>query len=384
MQIASNNNLIQLTKTYIGKELCYFCIKPIKYMASHFKFEHAKPYFFILAFLVVPLLFVPVLRKLKNSNAFYKVPLIAQSSDSIIAKEVNYGLVIHGGAGNFTEADLSIEIQAQYKAKLYEAIELGISKIKNGDSALYVVVEVIKILEDSPLFNAGKGAVFSHQGKNELDAAIMDGATKKAGAVAGVSSIKNPITAAFQVMTHSAHVLLTGDGAEQFAKDQNLEMVKPAYFYTKKQWERLQKEVLLIDKKMGTVGCVVLDTYGNLAAGTSTGGMSNKMYGRVGDSPIIGAGTYADNNTCAISATGHGEFFIRYCVAYDIAARMKYLNESINESSNHVIVKLKQMSGSGGIIGMDVKGTIVMSFNTTGMFRAYCSKNESPKVLLFK
>ncbi|MGD9995152.1 MAG: isoaspartyl peptidase/L-asparaginase family protein [Salinivirgaceae bacterium] len=350
-------------------------------MTNHFQFKHAKPYFFILGFLLIPLLLVPFVRFLKNNSSFYAQENAIQPTDTV--KTYNYGLVIHGGAGNFLPEDIPSEQQAQYKAKLYEALALGISNLDKGDSALQVVIQVIKVLEDSPLFNAGKGAVFTHEGTNELDASIMDGHTKNAGAVAGVKTIKNPITAAYQVMVSSNHVLLTGKGAETFAKENNIELVDPEYFYTEKQWNRLQRSLNAGDKKMGTVGCVVLDSYGNLAAGTSTGGMTNKRYGRVGDSPIIGAGTYADNASCAISATGHGEFFIRYTVAYDIAARMKYLNLPLELASKNVISELKQVGGEGGIIGIDKNGNISMQFNTTGMFRGYCLHNNDPKVLLF-
>jgi beta-aspartyl-peptidase (threonine type) len=353
-------------------------------MATGFKFEHAKPYLYILAFLIVPILFVPILRKVKSKSSFYQTQALVQ--DSIIPTKslVNYGLAIHGGAGNFSESDIPTELQVAYKAKMYEALELGMAKVEQGDSAPQVVLAVIKILEDSPLFNAGKGAVFNHDGKNELDASIMDGSTKSGGAVAGVSQIKNPIEAAFRVMKQSPHVLLSGKGAEQFAREQNLEMVEANYFYTDKQWDRLQKLLSSQNKKMGTVGCVVLDSYGNLGAGTSTGGMSNKKYGRIGDSPILGAGTYADNATCAISATGHGEYFIRYTVAYDIAARIKYLNQTLEQSADIVIDQLKQNGGSGGVIGIDSKGQISMKFNTNGMFRGYYTKGASPELFLFK
>ncbi|MBI9036282.1 MAG: isoaspartyl peptidase/L-asparaginase [Bacteroidales bacterium] len=343
--------------------------------------KHIKPYLFILAFLLIPLLFVPAIKMVKNKfindNQYIAI-------DSVIAKEWNYGIVIHGGAGNFTKESFSPEQEAQYLAKLTEAVHLGISKLNQGDSAVHVVVTIIKLLEDSPLFNAGKGAVFTHDGKNELDASIMNGIDKNAGAVAGVTTIKNPIEAAYEVMVHSKHVLLAREGAEEFAKKQKLEIVSPNYFYTEKQHNNLQKalEKERIEK-FGTVGCAVLDKYGNLAAGTSTGGMTNKKYGRVGDSPIIGAGTYADNKTCAISATGHGEYFIRQNVSYDISARMKYLHEDIKTSAKNVIVELGNMGGYGGIVGIDKNGNISMEFNTRGMFRGYCQANKEPKILLY-
>ena len=299
-----------------------------------------------------------------------------------------YALVIHGGAGSIYKGRYSPEEEKEYIDKLTEALNLGDSLLRNNKSSLDVVEAVINILENSPLFNSGKGAVFTSEGKNELDASIMDGKTLNAGAVAGVTTIKNPISAARKVMTNSKHVLLSGKGAEKFAAEQGLKIVEPSYFYTEKSWNsylRRKKKIDSDKEKHGTVGCVALDKFGNLAAGTSTGGMTYKMYGRVGDSPIIGAGTYADNNTCAVSATGHGEFFIRNVVAYDISARMKYLNESIEESANYVInEKLKKINASGGVIAIDKNANISMPFNTSGMFRGYIRSDGVPKVFLYK
>ncbi len=351
------------------------------------KLKHLKPYLFIIVFLLIPLLLIPIIKSIKfdflQQNEQTEV-----INDSIADKQpnINYALVIHGGAGSIKPGMFTPKQEAAYKTKLYEALQTGIAKLNNGDSALHVVVSVINILENSPLFNAGKGAVFTHNGKNSMDASIMDGRTKNAGAVAGVGCIKNPITAAYNVMQNSNHVLLTGAGAEAFAKLQNLEIVDPSYFYTKRQWNNLQKYLKKEkekDAKMGTVGCVVLDKYGNLAAGTSTGGMTNKKYGRVGDSPIIGAGTYADNSTCAVSATGHGEYFIRYNVTYDISARIKYLNETLQQSSSIVIKQLKQIGGSGGVICIDKNGNISMPYNTAGMFRGFCKVGKEPQIFLY-
>ncbi|MBN2681081.1 MAG: isoaspartyl peptidase/L-asparaginase [Bacteroidales bacterium] len=297
-----------------------------------------------------------------------------------------YAIVIHGGAGNFSENDISETKQLEYSAKLMEALVLGDSILKNNGTSLQAVEQVIKILEDSPLFNAGKGAVFTNAGTNELDASIMDGKTLKAGAVAGVGDIKNPISAALKVMTNSNHVLLAGKGASIFAREQGLEIVDSSYFYTEERFKALEKQKSAeeqIDKK-GTVGCVALDNFGNIAAGTSTGGMSNKKYGRVGDSPIIGAGTYADNQTCGISCTGHGEFFIRYAVAYDVSALIKYKGMQINEAADFVINdKLKNAKADGGLIGIDKNGNICMVFNTTGMFRGSATNNKKPEVFMF-
>jgi beta-aspartyl-peptidase (threonine type) len=238
-------------------------------------------------------------------------------------------------------------------------------------------------MEDNPLFNAGKGAVFTHEGKNELDAAIMDGSNLAAGAVAGVTDIKNPITAARRVMTNSPHVLLTGAGASQFAKEQGLEIVPPSYFYTEKRYNELQE--ILKREKNGTVGCCALDKNGNLAAGTSTGGMANKRYNRVGDSPIIGAGTYANNNSCAVSATGHGEYFIRLTVAHDISALMEYRGLSLKNASELVVNdKLVKAGGSGGVICTDRSGNISMPFNSAGMFRGYATADGKEGIFIYK
>ncbi|MDB4584758.1 isoaspartyl peptidase/L-asparaginase, partial [Draconibacterium sp.] len=285
-------------------------------------------------------------------------------------------IVIHGGAGVMSKSKMTEERSVEYKAKLNEALELGEKRLKEGSKATDVVVEVINILEDSPLFNAGKGAVFTHDEKNELDASIMEGNTLNAGAVAGVRDIKNPIIAAREVMYNSNHVFLSGEGASQFAKEQGLEIVPNNYFYTKSRYEsvkRLKQKERERNQKdnMGTVGCVVLDIHGNLCAGTSTGGMTNKKYGRIGDAPIIGAGTYANNKTCAVSCTGHGEYYIRLGFARDISALMEYKNLSVTEACQEEIRKLSELNGTGGVIAMDAKGNIAMEFNTSGMFRGY-------------
>jgi beta-aspartyl-peptidase (threonine type) len=300
-----------------------------------------------------------------------------------------YAIVIHGGAGTILKENFTPEKEAQYKLVLKNALMVGDSVLKNGGSSLDAVEKTIHILENSPLFNAGKGAVFTNSGKNELDASIMWGKDLNAGAVAGVDDIKNPISAARKVMEHSEHVMLSSKGASEFAKTQGLEIVDNSYFFTQKRWDHLQK-ILKKEKKMtredrhGTVGCVAMDRDGNLAAGTSTGGMTNKRFGRIGDSPIIGAGTYANNETCAISCTGHGEFFIRLGVAKDVSAMMEYQNLSLDEASNKIIDKLTKIGGTGGIIGLDKKGNIIMKMNTAGMYRAYLNSNGESEVLIYK
>ncbi len=309
--------------------------------------------------------------------------LILLSISLLFAQENEYALVIHGGAGFFDKSDIKKETEKKYQEKMNEALEKGSSVLDTGGTAVLAVIESIKILEDSPLFNAGKGAVFTSDGHNELDASIMDGKTQNAGAVAGVRHLKNPITAAEKVMTNSPHVLLSGAGAEEFAKTQQLHMVDSSYFFTPRRWKSLQRA--LKKSKHGTVGCVALDKNGNLAAGTSTGGMTAKRFGRIGDSPIIGAGTFADNTTCAVSATGHGEFFIRYVVAYDIAALMNYKKWSLAKAADYVInEKLKKAGGTGGVIALDKEGNIAMPFNTSGMFRAYIKSNGEKSIQLYK
>lgn len=315
---------------------------------------------------------------------------ILVSFRAISQSSANYTLVIHGGAGNISKANLPADIAAQFEAKLTEVLKHGDSLLKAGAKSLDAVESCVRMMEDCPLFNAGKGAVFNAEGKNEMDAAIMDGKTGKAGAVAGVTTIRNPITAARAVMEKSEHVMLAGKGAETFAAEQGLVIVSPDYFFTQARWDAYLKakentdSISALDKKHGTVGCVALDKYGNLAAATSTGGMTLKKYGRIGDSPIIGAGTYADNNTCAVSATGHGEFFIRNVVAYDISALMKYKGLPLDKAADEVImIKLKNLGGTGGIIAVDKNGNIAMPFNTSGMFRGYIKAGGEMKVAMF-
>ncbi|MFD0965193.1 isoaspartyl peptidase/L-asparaginase family protein [Pseudofulvibacter geojedonensis] len=299
-------------------------------------------------------------------------------------KQVNeFALVIHGGAGYQTRASISPELDSLVRKKMEEALQVGHGILKNGGKSLDAVEQTIKVLEDSPLFNAGKGAVFTNEETNELDASIMDGSNLDAGAVAGVTKVRNPISAARMVMENSPHVMLSGEGANQFAQEKGLRIVDPKYFATEKNLERvkkikereLQKVAFLTkkhpDEKFGTVGCVALDKSGNIAAGTSTGGMTNKKWNRIGDAPIIGAGTYANNKTCGVSSTGHGEYFIRAAVAHDISAKMEYKSVSLDQAAKEVVQKkLVDMKGEGGIIAIDSLGNIQMEFNTKGMYRA--------------
>lgn len=313
------------------------------------------------------------------------------ATSTLVGQTKSYTIVIHGGAGTITAAGLSAAEQQAYALELENALAAAQTVLENNGRAVDAVVAAIEIMEASPLFNAGKGAVFTNKGTNELDASIMDGANKKAGAVAGLQGIKSPINAARAVMDNSEHVMLSGEGARKFALEQNLDTANADYFYTPKRWKSLENTRNIEQTKKsknGTVGCVVLDTYGNLAAGTSTGGMTNKRFGRIGDSPVIGAGTYAENESCAVSCTGHGEFFIRYAVAYDLAARIKYKGETLAEAANYIINnQLVQLKASGGLIAVDKQGNVAMPFNSDGMFRGYIKNTGNKidrKVLMFK
>lgn len=293
--------------------------------------------------------------------------------------EAPIAIAIHGGAGTINRSDLSDTQEKAIHATLARALRAGHKRLTEGDSALDAVATAIVILEDSEHFNAGRGAVFTSQGVNELDAAIMDGRTRNAGAIAAVRHIQNPILLARRVMSESEHVMLAGDGAEEFALAQGFSLVPAAYFHTERRWRQLQQArdaektstvTVPAAFRYGTVGAVALDSDGNLAAGTSTGGMTNKRFGRIGDVPVIGAGTYADNETCAISATGHGEFFIRAVVGHDIASMMRYQSKSVVEAATEVVSgKLVKFGGSGGVIAMSRSGEIALVHNTSGMYR---------------
>jgi beta-aspartyl-peptidase (threonine type) len=305
-----------------------------------------------------------------------------------------FGLAIHGGAGAIAEKELTPELEKAYHAALELALLTGHEILAAKGSSLDAVQAAITLLEDSPLFNAGKGAVFTNAGENELDAAIMDGNTLMAGMVAGVQPIKNPILLARAIMEKSPHVMLVGHGAELFAQEHGFELVPPSYFYTQRQWDKLQRAKQRLaqghsgeiseDEKHGTVGAVALDQAGNLAAGTSTGGMTNKRVGRVGDSPIIGAGTYANNETCAVSATGHGEYILRLVTGHEISALMAYRQMSLAEAANIVVMeKLVRLGGTGGVIAIDRQGNVAMPFNTQGMYRGYMV-NGNPITMIHK
>jgi len=297
--------------------------------------------------------------------------------------ENKIAIVIHGGAGIILKENISKTKEDSIINKLDEAISKGWALLKNGGSSELAVIETIKILEDSPLFNAGKGSVFNSNGKVENDASIMRGSDLGAGASSGTSNVKNPITLASDVMNHSKHVFLSGKGAENFAKERNLDIVDNEYFHTEFRYNQLLNE--REEGKYGTVGCVAIDIKGNIVAGTSTGGMTNKKWGRIGDSPIIGAGTYANNNTCGISSTGSGEYFIRTVAAFQVSSIMENKNMELRKAMYEVIhKKIGEIGGDGGMIGIDKNSNVVMDFNTPGMYRAFVNKDGEKEILLYE
>ena len=307
-----------------------------------------------------------------------------------------YSLALHGGAGTITRASLTEEKEKAYTAALLAALTLGETVLKKGGTAMDAVTQTIISLEDCPLFNAGKGAVFTADGLHEMDAAVMRGENLEAGAVAGVQLIKNPILLAKEIMEHSDHVLLSGRGAEEFAKQQKLIFETEEYFFDEYRFQQLREAIhegkIVLDhtettenKKFGTVGAVAKDVHGNLAAGTSTGGMTNKKFNRIGDSPIIGSGTYANNATCAISCTGHGEYFIRAVVAYDVSCLMEYKGLSLQAACEVVVMdKLVKLGGEGGLIAVDAAGNISLVFNSEGMYRAWNEKNTANNIAIYR
>lgn len=318
---------------------------------------------------------------------------LAFAAASAAAEPPRTALVIHGGAGVITRKDLPAAKQAEYEAALNQALDAGDAVLKRGGSAREAVIAAVRVMEDSPLFNAGKGAVFNAEGGHELDAAIMEGHTRRAGAVAGARTVKNPVLLAEAIMEHSPHVMLAGAGAEAFADTRpELERVEPAYFDTPHRLEQLRKAQDAVrmavrpekNTYFGTVGAVALDRDGRIAAATSTGGMTNKRWGRIGDAPIIGAGTYADAQ-CGVSATGWGEFFIRATVAHDICARVEYRGDSLKVASDAVVMQVvPELGGDGGIIALDKDGNIALPFNTEGMYRGWIKPNGERGVAIFK
>lgn len=303
-----------------------------------------------------------------------------------------FSLALHGGAGTITRSTLTQAQDLEYRAALKHALEVGYHLLETGATALAAVEATVVVLEDCPLFNAGRGSVFNKQGRHEMDAAIMCGKTLAAGAVAGVRSVRNPVILARTVQQQSDHVFLCQAGAEEFARNQGLAFEPDEYFFTQQRYEQWQalrdSDVYMLDhsseKKFGTVGAVALDQAGNLAAATSTGGMTNKNFNRIGDSPVIGAGTYANNRTCAISCTGHGEFFIRNVVAYDISCLMEYKGLSLNQAADFVVKdKLLKLGGEGGLVAVSCTGEVAMPFNSEGMYRASWVAGQPPVVAIY-
>lgn len=319
-------------------------------------------------------------------------PANGNDADGLAGAE--YGLVIHGGAGTIVRDDMTTEMEAAFNAALLASLEAGYAVLEDGGSAVDAVIAAVVVMEDDSLFNAGRGAVFTAEGTNELDAGIMDGATLNAGAVTGVRELRNPIQLARLVMEESPHVFMAGEGAEVFGEQFDLERVDPEWFYTERRWEALERarEEESFDlswwqnegRMLGTVGAVARDRDGNLAAATSTGGMTNKRFGRVGDVPVIGAGTYATNESCAVSTTGHGEYFIRNVVARDVCARMEYLGETIGEAAEAIILdRLAEQGANGGLVAIDRDGHIAMPMNTPGMYRGHFLAGAEPFTAIY-
>lgn len=305
---------------------------------------------------------------------------------------MRFGIAIHGGAGTLPRSEMSADAEHNYRAALSEAIDAGYAVLQDGGASLDAITRAVVLLEDNPLFNAGRGSVFTLDGRNELDASIMDGRTLKAGAVCGLTRIRNPVELARAVMERSEHVMLAGAGAEEFASTQGFSLVPQSYFHTVERWRQLERvrggEIGLSGhtiSHVGTVGAVALDGFGHLAAATSTGGMTGKRFQRIGDSPIIGAGTYADDRACAVSATGHGELFIRAAVAHDICARMRFGGRSLGAAAREVIFgELAALGGEGGVIAIDAQGEIAVEFNSEGMFRATRKAGEQSQIAVYQ
>ncbi len=346
--------------------------------------------------------FLIVLVSCREVGEHHASKAATDEASNINTEKAEFSIVIHGGAGTILKKNMTPEREAAYKAKLEEAIRVGYEILKNGGTSLDAVTKTINVMEDSPLFNAGKGAVFTNAETNELDASIMDGKTLNAGASAGTTNVKYPIDLARAIMDNSPHVMMAGKGAETFAIEQGMEIVDPSYFHTDRRLQSVKRakerekieldhddksafyDPTIKDYKFGTVGCAALDKDGNLAAGTSTGGMTNKRWGRVGDAPIIGSGTYANNATCAVSSTGWGEFFIRAQVAHDISAMMEYKGLSLKEASKAVIGKVGDLGGDGGIVAVDKNGNVAMEFNTAGMYRATMNDKGELTIGIYK
>ncbi len=321
-------------------------------------------------------------------NRIYKIFILILSLTSCNTEnEIEYAIVIHGGAGTILKENMSYELEVLYKNKMREALEAGHYILKTNGTSLDAVEVAIKILEDSELFNAGKGSVLSNNEEVEMDASIMTGKNLNAGAISGIKHIKNPISLARKVMEESEHVFLSGKGAEDFGISKGFKTIDNNSFITERRLNSVKnakKRDSIQENKFGTVGCVALDKFGNITSGTSTGGMTNKKWNRIGDVPIIGAGTYANNKTCGISSTGWGEYFIRNVVAYDISSQIDYLKIDINQAAKNTLKKVKDLGGTGGVIGIDKNGNVMMDFNTKGMYRGYIKSDGETKIEIYQ
>ena len=366
---------------------------------SQFKLHDVRLFCVPNCFFAVVLFSAGALAAAQEQSGSAKAVSKGETNDQPNMEIKKFGFVVHGGAGTIERSEMTPEREREYRAGLEHALTAGYEILKRAGSSLDATEAAVRVLEDDPHFNAGKGSVFTNVGTNEMDAAIMDGKALRAGAVASLKHIKNPVSLARLVMEKSGHVMMDGEGAEAFAKENGIELVDQKYFFTQQRWDALEKikaaeksrggaggkKFIITDQdRHGTVGAVALDQSGNLAAATSTGGTTNKRAGRVGDSPVIGAGTYANNATCAVSATGDGEYFIRVTVAHDVSALMEYRGMSLKEAAQSVLDKVAKLGGSGGLIAIDPQGNVALPFNTSGMYRGYVDPNGKFVVEIYK
>src|SRR5438445_1257623 len=404
-KIASNltdflsNHNGRISVRHVQSKLPYFARWKRTKLMSQFKLHDVRLFCVPNCFFAVVLFSAGALAAAQEQSGSAKAVSKGGTNDQPNMQIRKVGLVVHGGAGTISRSEMTPQREREYRAGLERAMTAGYEILKRGGSSLDAAEAAVRVLEDDPHFNAGKGAVFTSIGTNEMDAAIMDGKTLAAGAVASLKHIKNPISLARLVMEKSGHVMMDGDGAETFARENGIELVDQKYFYTQERWEALEKikaaeksrtgtagkAFIITDQdRHGTVGAVALDRNGNLAAATSTGGTTNKRPGRVGDSPVIGAGTYANNSTCAVSATGDGEYFIRATVAHDVSALLDYRGMSLAEAAQAVLDKVAKLGGTGGLIAIDRQGNVALPFNTTGMYRGYVDRDGKFVVEIYK
>jgi len=393
----SNHNG-RISVRHVQRKLPYFATWKRTKLMSQFKLHDVRLFCLHTCFFAAVLFSAGALAAAQEQSGSAKAVSKGETNDQPNMEIRKVGLVVHGGAGTISRSEMTPQREREYRAGLERAMTAGYEILKRGGSSLDAAEAAVRVLEDDPHFNAGKGAVFTSIGTNEMDAAVMDGKTLSAGAVASLKHIKNPVSLARLVMEKSGHVMMDGEGAEAFAKENGVQVLPDQkYFFTQERWEALQKvkaaeksggggkKYIITDQdRHGTVGAVALDQNGNLAAATSTGGTTNKRAGRVGDSPVIGAGTYANNATCAVSATGDGEYFVRATVAHDVSALMEYRGMSLTEAAQSVLDKVAKLGGSGGLIAIDRQGNIALPFNTSGMYRGYVDPNGKFVVEIYK